>query len=219
MFASPAPACRGAYMGRTRSFSDAFGIIDGGTQRSWRVPSFPPGFSLAGAIYTMSQSVIRPCHQSDCPAIWTIINDGASAYRGIIPADCLHDPYMTAGELSHEIANGVQFWGCEHNGSLVGVMGSQDVAGVTLIRHAYVRTDYQKQGVGAQLLAHLRAITSCPVLIGTWAAAHWAIRFYQRHGFHLVSHEEKERLLRKYWHIPTRQIETSVVLADRPSPV
>jgi GNAT superfamily N-acetyltransferase len=162
----------------------------------------------------MSRFTIRPCHQADFPAIWTIINDGASAYRGIIPADCLHDPYMTVEALSHEIASGVQFWGCEDNGLLVGVMGSQDVADVTLIRHAYVRTDYQKQGVGAQLLAHLRAMASRPVLIGTWADAHWAIRFYQRHGFRLVSHEEKERLLRKYWDIPTRQIETSIVLTD-----
>jgi GNAT superfamily N-acetyltransferase len=165
----------------------------------------------------MSQFAIRPCHQSDFLAIWTIINDGACAYRGAIPADCLHDPYMTADELNHEIASGVHFWGCEHNGSLIGVMGSQDVADVTLIRHAYVRTEYQKQGVGAQLLAHLRTMASQPVLIGTWADAHWAIRFYQRHGFHLVSLEEKERLLRKYWDIPSRQIETSVVLTDQRS--
>ena len=165
----------------------------------------------------MSRFSIRRCHQADFPAIWTIINDGASAYRGIIPADCIRDPYMTTEELSHEIASGVQFWGCEENGSLVGVMGSQDVDDVTLIRHAYVRTDYQKQGVGTELLAHLKAMASTPVLIGTWADAHWAIRFYQRHGFHLVSLEEKERLLRKYWHIPTRQIDTSVVLTDQRS--
>jgi GNAT superfamily N-acetyltransferase len=170
----------------------------------------------------MSQFTLRPCNQDDFPAIWTIINDGAFAYRGAIPADCLHDPYMTADELNHEIASGVHFWGCQHNGSerngaLIGVMGSQDVADVTLIRHAYVRTDYQKQGVGAELLAHLRSRASRPVLIGTWADAHWAIRFYQRHGFHLVSLEEKERLLRKYWQIPTRQIETSVVLTDQRS--
>jgi GNAT superfamily N-acetyltransferase len=165
----------------------------------------------------MSQFAIRPCHRSDFLAIWNIINDGASAYRGISPADCLHDPYMTPEELSHEIANGVQFSSCDDNGSLVGVMGSQDVADVTLIRHAYVKTDYQKQGVGAQLLAHLRAMSSRPVLIGTWADAHWAIRFYQRHGFYLVSLEEKERLLRKYWDIPARQIETSVVLTGQPS--
>jgi GNAT superfamily N-acetyltransferase len=163
----------------------------------------------------MSQFTLRPCNQDDFHAIWTIINDGASAYRGAIPADCLHDPYMTADELNHEIASGVHFWGCEHNGSLIGVMGSQDVADVTLIRHAYVRTDYQKQGVGAELLAHLRSRASRPVLIGTWADARWAIRFYQRRGFRLVTPEEKERLLRKYWQIPTRQIETSVVLTDQ----
>jgi GNAT superfamily N-acetyltransferase len=164
----------------------------------------------------MSRFTLRPCSQSDFLDIWNIINDGATAYRGIIPADCLHDPYMTPEALSHEIANGVHFWGCEDNGSLAGVMGSQDVADVTLIRHAYVRTDYQKQGVGAHLLAHLRSIASRPVLIGTWADAHWAIRFYQRHGFRLVTPEEKERLLRRYWQIPARQIETSVVLTDQP---
>jgi GNAT superfamily N-acetyltransferase len=165
----------------------------------------------------MSQFTLRPCNQDDLPAIWAIINDGAAAYRGVIPADRLHDPYMTADQLNHEIASGVHFWGCDHDGTLIGVMGSQDVADVTLIRHAYVRTGYQKQGVGAELLAHLRSRASRPVLIGTWADAQWAIRFYQRHGFHLVSPEEKERLLRKYWNIPTRQIETSVVLTDQHS--
>jgi GNAT superfamily N-acetyltransferase len=165
----------------------------------------------------MSRFTIRPCREPDFPVIWTIINDGSSAYRGVIPSDCLHDPYMTAEALSHEIASGVHFWGCEDNGFLVGVMGSQDVADVTLIRHAYVRTDYQKQGVGAQLLAHLRSRASRPVLIGTWADAHWAIRFYQRHGFRLVTPEEKERLLRRYWQISARQIETSVVLTDQSS--
>jgi N-acetylglutamate synthase-like GNAT family acetyltransferase len=163
----------------------------------------------------MSRFAIRPCHQADFSAIWTIINDGAAAYRGVIPPDRLRDPYMTAEELSHEVASGVHFWGCEDNGTLVGVMGLQDVADVTLIRHAYVRTDYQKQGVGAELLSHLRGMTARPLLIGTWAAAHWAIRFYQRHGFHLVSQEEKERLLRRYWDIPPRQIETSVVLTGQ----
>ena len=164
----------------------------------------------------MSRFAIRPCRDADFTTIWSIINDGAVAYRGVIPPDRLRDPYMTTEELSHEIASGVHFWGCEENGSLVGVMGLQEVADVTLIRHAYVRTDYQKQGVGAELLSHLRGMTERPLLIGTWAAAHWAIRFYQRHGFHLVSQEEKERLLRMYWDIPTRQIETSVVLTGRP---
>jgi N-acetylglutamate synthase-like GNAT family acetyltransferase len=122
---------------------------------------------------------------------------------------------MTAEELSREIAGGVQFWGCENKAALVGVMGLQDVADVTLVRHAYVRSDCQKQGIGAELLAQVRGMTVRPLLIGTWADAHWAIRFYQRHGFHLVTPEEKERLLRKYWQIPTRQIETSVVLSDQ----
>jgi GNAT superfamily N-acetyltransferase len=163
----------------------------------------------------MSRFTIRPCRESDFPVIWTIINDGASAYRGVIPPDCQHDPYMTAEALSHEMASGVHFWGCEDDGHLIGVMGSQDVSDVTLIRHAYVRSDYQKQGVGAQLLAHLRSMASRPVLIGTWADAHWAIRFYQRHGFRLVTLEEKEHLLRRYWQISARQIETSVVLTDQ----
>jgi|SRR5579859_4145142 len=163
----------------------------------------------------MSRFTLRPCHQGDFTTIWTIINDGASAYRGIVPPDCLRDPYMSAEELSHELASGVHFWGCEDKGALVGVMGLQDVADVTLIRHAYVRTDYQKQGAGAELLSHLRGMTVRPLLIGTWAAAHWAIRFYQRHGFLVVTPEEKERLLRRYWNIPDRQIETSVVLTGQ----
>jgi N-acetylglutamate synthase-like GNAT family acetyltransferase len=163
----------------------------------------------------MSRFALRPCHQGDFTTIWTIINDGASAYRGVVPPDCLRDPYMTAEELSHEVASGVHFWGCEEKGTLVGVMGSQDVADVTLIRHAYVTTGYQKQGVGAELLFHLRGMAVRLLLVGTWAAAHWAVRFYQRHGFHLVSSEEKERLLRKYWDIPPRQIETSVVLTGQ----
>jgi N-acetylglutamate synthase-like GNAT family acetyltransferase len=163
----------------------------------------------------MSRFAIRRCHQADFTTIWTIINDGAAAYRGVIPPDCLCDPYMTAEELSHEVASGVHFWGCEDNGTLVGVMGLRDIADVTLIRHAYVRTDYQKQGVGAELLSHLRGMAVRPLLIGTWAAAQWAIRFYQRHGFHLVSPEEKELLLRRYWDISSRQIETSVVLTGQ----
>ena len=158
--------------------------------------------------------MIRICEQRDFEAITDIINDGALAYRGIIPADRWSEPYMSREHLRHEIDAGVDFWGYEISGSLVGVMGIQTVHNVTLIRHAYVRQSTQGQGIGARLLAHLRAQVTGPVLIGTWEDATWAIRFYQKHGFHLVSFDEKEYLLRKYWNIPARQIETSVVLTD-----
>ena len=158
--------------------------------------------------------MIRRCNEHDFETIWTIINDGAQAYKGIIPVDRWTEPYMPREKLHHEIGEGVVFWGRVESGALIGVMGIQQVQGVTLIRHAYVRSGSQKQGVGAQLLAHLRALTDRPVLIGTWADAAWAIRFYEHHGFRVVTPEEKERLLRKYWTIPERQIETSVVLAD-----
>ena len=162
----------------------------------------------------MEQGTIRRCDGQDLDSIWSIINDGAAAYQGVIPPDRLRIPYMSGEELRREIADGVEFWGYQNGEELVGVMGIQQVQDVTLIRHAYVRTNRQKLGVGAQLLAHLRNLTRKPVLIGTWADAAWAIRFYERHGFKKVSHGEKERLLRTYWHIPERQIETSVVLAD-----
>jgi len=146
--------------------------------------------------------------------ICAIINEAAGAYRGVIPADRWHEPYMPRDDLRHEIQSGVQFWGCEDGGELVGVMGIQDVQDVTLIRHAYVRTAKQGQGIGGKLLAALRAQTNRPILIGTWAAATWAIRFYQRHGFRMVAPGEKDRLLKRYWSIPERQVETSVVLAE-----
>lgn len=158
--------------------------------------------------------MIRPCPDSDFPAIHVVINDAARAYRGIIPADCWQEPYMPEEELRQELKAGVVFYGYEEEGELVGVMGIQEVLDVTLIRHAYVRTARRNRGIGAALLAHLRALTDRPVLIGTWAAADWAIRFYERRGFRLVSPEEKERLLKKYWSVPQRQRETSVVLVD-----
>jgi GNAT superfamily N-acetyltransferase len=158
--------------------------------------------------------MIRLCTDRDFDQICSIINDGAQAYRGIIPADRWKEPYMSRAELQHEIDHGVIFSGCEDRGTLVGVMGIQPVQDVNLIRHAYVRTNNQKQGIGALLLAHLRTQGSTPILIGTWADAIWAIRFYQRSAFQLVSPEEKYRLLKKYWTVPERQIETSVVLAD-----
>ena len=147
--------------------------------------------------------------------MYTIVNDAAQAYRGVIPEDRWKEPYMPAEELAHEIADGVVFWGYEADGVLVGIMGIQDKQDVTLIRHAYVRTAYQGRGIGGKLLAHLCALATRPLLIGTWADATWAIRFYQKHGFQMVSPEVKNRLLRRYWSIPARQVETSVVLVDQ----
>jgi GNAT superfamily N-acetyltransferase len=163
--------------------------------------------------------MIRLCGPDDFEQIYEIVNDGARAYQGRIPADRLRTPYMSREELAHEIQQGVLFYGYEEeDGVLLGVMGTQDIdhplQPVTLIRHAYVRTSAQGKGIGAQLLNHLRTLTSRPVLIGTWADAVWAIGFYRKHGFEQVSSDEKERLLRTYWDIPARQIETSVVLAD-----
>jgi GNAT superfamily N-acetyltransferase len=159
--------------------------------------------------------MIRRCDDRDFSQIFTIINDGARAYKGIIPADCWTEPYMSRQKLKQEIDKGVAFWGYEGGAGLLGVMGIQNVKDVTLIRHAYVRTGNQKRGIGAKLLSHLVGLTNDPVLIGTWPEASWAIRFYERYGFQVVDHEEKVRLLKKYWTIPERQIETSVVLVDK----
>ena len=158
--------------------------------------------------------MIRRCDNYDFELIWAIINDGARAYQGIIPEDRWTEPYMSREKLQHEIEEGVVFWGYEETGTLVGVMGLQQVQDVTLIRHAYVRTASQGRGIGAHLLSHLRGLAKGPVLIGTWADAIWAIRFYERYGFRIVGRQEKDRLLKQYWTVPERQIETSVVLAD-----
>ena len=157
--------------------------------------------------------MIRRCTAADLAAIHAIVNDAAQAYRGQIPADRWHEPYMPEGELRREIQAGVVFWGWDEDGRLLGVMGLQDVDDVALIRHAYVVPAAQGRGLGGRLLEFLLANASRRVLVGTWAAATWAIGFYEKHGFTLVSAAEKERLLRKYWTIPDRQIETSVVLA------
>lgn len=143
-----------------------------------------------------------------------IINDAARAYKGIIPLDRYSEPYMSQQYLRHEMDAGVAFWGYEIDGKLVGVMGTQDVRDVMLIRHAYVRTTMRNQGIGGRLISFIKPRTTRPSLVGTWADARWAVRFYEKHGFRLVTWEEKERLLRKYWSIPERQTETSVVLAD-----
>jgi GNAT superfamily N-acetyltransferase len=158
--------------------------------------------------------VIRPCQQADAATLLAIINSAATAYRGSIPEDCWREPYMSREELRHEIASRVAFWGYEvEPGLLVGVMGLQPVRDVWLIRHAYVLPAWQRHGVGTSLMQHLLGtMAGQRVLVGTWAAAHWAIAFYLRHGFSLVAPERKTRLLATYWSIPDRQSETSVVL-------
>jgi GNAT superfamily N-acetyltransferase len=161
-------------------------------------------------------SIIRECVETDFPAILAIINAAAEAYRGVIPFDCWHEPYMPSEELRAEIAAGVIFSGYEADGALRGVMGLQRVRDVDLIRHAYVLPEGQRSGIGSTLLQHLRRQSKRRMLVGTWAAATWAIGFYQRHGFVLVAPATKTTLLQTYWAIPDRQIETSVVLADPP---
>jgi GNAT superfamily N-acetyltransferase len=158
--------------------------------------------------------VIKPAGEQDFVTIYEIINDAAMAYQGIIPADRWHEPYMPRGELAEQIADGVQFYGYWDEDRLLGVMGIQDKGEVELIRHAYVRTKERNRGIGGMLLRHLCGKTIKPILIGTWQNAVWAIRFYEKNGFSLVAPEDKEILLQKYWTIPLRQVETSVVLAD-----
>ena len=162
--------------------------------------------------------MIRRCQDSDLPDVCAIINDAASAYQGVIPADCWHEPYMALEELKEEIHRGVAFWGYEEEHQLVGVMGMQRVKDVILIRHAYVKTRRRSHGIGGKLLAHLLELADGKILVGTWKAAGWAIRFYEQHGFQLVGEAEKNRLLATYWQIPERQIETSVVLVYRGIP-
>jgi GNAT superfamily N-acetyltransferase len=158
--------------------------------------------------------MIRKCTAEDLVAICAIINDAARAYKGVIPVDRWHEPYMPMDELAREIENGVVFWGVAAGGELVGVMGIQDRGEVALIRHAYVRTQNRREGIGSDLLRHLERASATPVLIGTWADALWAIRFYEKHGYRLLGRPESEALLEKYWTIPERQIATSVVLAS-----
>jgi N-acetylglutamate synthase-like GNAT family acetyltransferase len=158
--------------------------------------------------------MILKCEQTDFKEIYDIINDAAIAYKGVIPVDRWKEPYMSEEELQKQIDEGVQFWCWKEEGEMMGVMGIQYKDDVTLIRHAYVRSVYRGKGIGSTLLAHLTTITTTPVLIGTWVAATWAIEFYKRHGFRLLNEFETETLLRKYWSIPERQIETSVVLAS-----
>jgi GNAT superfamily N-acetyltransferase len=165
-----------------------------------------------GAPHSEGDAMIWPCTDKDVPRIEAIINEAARAYQGVIPADCWHEPYMPRTKLLAEIAAGVQFCGWEDSRALLGVMGVQKVRDATLIRHAYVLSAHQGRGIGGALLATLVRQSSGQLLVGTWAAAEWAIRFYQRHGFRLVPAEEKDRLLTAYWKISQRQRETSVVL-------
>lgn len=159
--------------------------------------------------------IIRQSADADFAAMLEIINDAAVAYRGVIPADRWHEPYMSANELEKEIVDGVVFWVAEHDGRLSAVMGIQDKGDVALVRHAYVAPTTQRSGVGTKLLRHVERLVDKPILIGTWATASWAIDFYRRNGFTLLPTGQKDRLLQTYWSIPPRQIETSVVLADQ----
>ncbi|MBN2150312.1 MAG: GNAT family N-acetyltransferase [Candidatus Lokiarchaeota archaeon] len=161
--------------------------------------------------------MIRKCTGADFDSILDVINDSAIAYKGHIPEDCWHEPYMTREYLQNEIDARVEFWAYEEGGLIVGVMGIQDVQDVTLFRHAYVRTASRNRGVGGKLIERLGGLASRPVLVGTWKAATWAIRFYEKHGFRLVDEETKDALLKKYWTIPERQVDTSVVLVQQGS--
>jgi GNAT superfamily N-acetyltransferase len=151
-------------------------------------------------------------------SILSIINEAAQAYRGVIPADRWHDPYMSQNELEAQVGAGVEFWCYTIDKEVIGVMGLQSVQDVVLIRHAYIRASAQRRGVGGALITHLRAMTPGRMLVGTWATAHWAIAFYQRHGFHLIERAMTPQLLQKYWKIPQRQIEESVVLESAKKP-
>jgi N-acetylglutamate synthase-like GNAT family acetyltransferase len=158
--------------------------------------------------------MIRKCAQQELSVVYEIINDAAQAYKGVIPEDRWHEPYMPMEELEQEIDDGVEFWGYEEAGDLTGVMGLQDKGDVYLIRHAYVRSSSRNRGIGAKILRHLEQVTNKPTLVGTWADATWAIRFYEKNGYRLLSRPQTERLLKKYWKIPERQVVTSVVLAS-----
>jgi len=161
-------------------------------------------------------SELRRCRDEELPTVLEIVNAAAEAYRGAIPADCWHDPYMSGVQLDSEIRAGVEFWGYEQDGTLIGVMGTQPVLDVDLIRHAYVCPGWQRHGVGSALIRHLQTHTARRMLVGTWSAATWAIRFYERHGFRLLEPQLTRTLLRTYWSIPERQLKTSVVLANPP---
>jgi N-acetylglutamate synthase-like GNAT family acetyltransferase len=158
--------------------------------------------------------IVKCDHTKDFDSIYEIINDASFAYKGIIPKDRWKEPYMPKAELEAQLKDGVQFWNYQENKEILGVMGIQFKQDVTLIRHAYVRTIARKKGIGGKLLNHLTTLTKHPILIGTWADASWAISFYKKHDFRVLPEKEKNELLRKYWSIPERQVETSIVLAS-----
>jgi len=159
------------------------------------------------------RKMIRRLLERDLNSMLEVINDAAQAYKGLIPNDRSKEPYMSAKELGEQIDSGVDFVGLEEEGIIIGVMGIEEVKEITLIRHAYVATEYQRRGVGGKLLQYLIDLAKAPeILVGTWKAASWAIQFYEKHGFTLVSSHEKDGLLRKHWNIPERQVEASVVL-------
>lgn len=173
---------------------------------------------VLGAKWIMSRlqgptPLIRRSSPDDFAAMLAIINDAARAYRGVIPADRWHEPYMSSDDLAREIGDGIEFWVAEQDDRVAGVMGIQDKGEVSLVRHAYVASTSQRSGIGTALLRHVEGLVAKPILIGTWAAASWAIAFYGRNGYVVLALDEKTRLLRKYWSIPERQMETSVVLA------
>lgn len=162
------------------------------------------------------QVMIKKCTRSDFNEIYSVINDAAIAYKGIIPDVCWHEPYFTREYLNQELNRDVEFWGYKEANALIGVMGVQELTDVSLIRHAYVRTAYRKKGIGGKLLAHLKEIAKKPILIGTWADAYWAVNFYEKHGFEMVdSLEETQDLLKKYWTITDIHRENSVVLRQK----
>lgn len=163
--------------------------------------------------------MVRACECNELAIVWRVINDGANAYRGVIPEDCWHEPYMGEQELQSEMEQGVAFFAYEEQGHVLGVMGLQSVRDVALIRHAYVRTTHQRQGIGGKLLSALLAKCVTPVLVGTWADASWAVKFYEGHGFRLVDEKQKIQLLENYWGVPDRQIEASVVLIHDGQPL
>jgi GNAT superfamily N-acetyltransferase len=165
---------------------------------------------------TTANAQIRRCRDDEFDTILSTINAASQRYQGVIPDDCWHDPYMSESALRAEIAAGVEFSGLDDDGRLTGIMGIQAVRDVFLIRHAYVLPGHQGKGIGSVLLNHLRGSSDRPILIGTWAAAHWAIGFYRRHGFGLVPDRATPILLQSYWSIPERQLRTSVVLSDSP---
>ena len=157
--------------------------------------------------------MISEYKKTDTSKILHIINDASLKYKGVIPDDCWSEPYMSEQELISEFNDGVRIYGYHHNNILIGVIGIQEVKDVILIRHAYTLSLYQGKGIGGALLEYLlKKNRSARLLVGTWKNASWAIKFYKKFDFILHTKEETTLLLKKYWNIPTKQIENSVVL-------